>query len=724
VSRFPRLRRRPDHWSSPHERARHHAALRLDGPIGLAESTQLDEHLAACPACAAVASAYAAERDALQALRSSMPEPPRDLWARMAAALDQAAATTDARSGEDRPSTARNSAQGRRLPVGVLSGLAVIAIVMGVSTVSTGLLGKDGTIASLTASPLVGTVSSSPPSVEPSLPRPSPIAVALRQVRWVQSGADGTVAFNAAWIDQVCPVGSRAACVTITEPAGGRLPFDATPESIIAAPEQDQAVAVVRDATGAQRIVVVALPSADGPKGTPSPTPAPSATISGTATPSPVPTATPTVPPTSGPTTTPSPEPTSTPVNPATASPNPTPSDAPVETASAAPPVDPTTTPTASTESPPASPTATPAGVLSLADEIEVVGIADFSPDGEWFAYTATPADGSSGPDVYVWHVGDAETRQLTFDGRSTFASWAGGLLIVSRPVAEAAPDPEPGESPAPSSEAGSSADPAPSGTTSGSPEPFSPSPTAVSAAEPVSVAIDPITGVETVVGQIWRPAVDPSERWAIGFVGTITTGGNDSTWAPATGQLVLQAWTTPVVVPDPDGDADPHPSDDPSRSDDPGASADPGGSGSPAASIAPTTEPATSDAPDVTTPAPTPPSLAIPVVLAEDVLDFDVGWDDSGDWFAVWITDADDPTIGRLTLFRLDPETGAVDQPEGAPVDVPSLSGFVISEGRLAWATPPGQDGEGSHLQIVAWTDDAVGTIETEPGEALVLVR
>ena len=27
--------------------------------------------------------------------------------------------------------------------------------------------------------------------------------------------------------------------------------------------------------------------------------------------------------------------------------------------------------------------------------------------------------------------------------------------------------------------------------------------------------------------------------------------------------------------------------------------------------------------------------------------------------------------------------------------------------DGRLAWATPPGQGGEGSRVQIVAWTDD-----------------
>jgi hypothetical protein len=54
----------------------------------------------------------------------------------------------------------------------------------------------------------------------------------------------------------------------------------------------------------------------------------------------------------------------------------------------------------------------------------------------------------------------------------------------------------------------------------------------------------------------------------------------------------------------------------------------------------------------------------------------------------------------------------------------VASLPGFSIGEGRLAWATPPGQGGEGSRVQIVAWTPDNVGTVETAPGEDLIVVR
>ena len=101
----------------------------------------------------------------------------------------------------------------------------------------------------------------------------------------------------------------------------------------------------------------------------------------------------------------------------------------------------------------------------------------------------------------------------------------------------------------------------------------------------------------------------------------------------------------------------------------------------------------------------------------------FDVRWDESGEWVAVWVADAADPEVGRLTLHRIS-ESGELELPDDAPTGVPALPGFSIGEGRLAWATPPGQNGEGSRIQIVAWSDDGVGTVESAPGEDLVVVR
>jgi hypothetical protein len=89
-----------------------------------------------------------------------------------------------------------------------------------------------------------------------------------------------------------------------------------------------------------------------------------------------------------------------------------------------------------------------------------------------------------------------------------------------------------------------------------------------------------------------------------------------------------------------------------------------------------------------------------------------------------VWVEDRADPSFGRLSLYFVNPETGELVQPESAPRDEPALPGFSIGDGRLAWATPAGQGGEGSRVLIVAWTEDGVGTIETAPGERAVVVR
>ncbi len=65
---------------------------------------------------------------------------------------------------------------------------------------------------------------------------------------------------------------------------------------------------------------------------------------------------------------------------------------------------------------------------------VTVVGrAAGYSPDGAWFAFSARPADGSVGPDIYVWHVGDPLAVALTADHASVFASWVGNQLLGSR---------------------------------------------------------------------------------------------------------------------------------------------------------------------------------------------------------------------------------------------------------------------------------------------------
>jgi hypothetical protein len=265
---------------------------------------------------------------------------------------------------------------------------------------------------------------------------------------------------------------------------------------------------------------------------------------------------------------------------------------------------------------------------LAIISGVKVVGqSAAYSPDGAWFAFTARPTDGSEGPDIYVWRVGDQIANPVTSDHASVFASWAGDRLIGSRVATTA------------------------TGITT------------------QSFFIDPDSGDQSAIdGSVWRPAVDPDEHWAVTWDGTVTIGQDNKTPVVGDGSLVLR------------GFSDAHGVDT---------------TGKPAA-----------------------------VVAKGPFVEFDVRWDETGSWLAVWVADGSDPSIGRLSLLQLDPTTGELDRPHGAPRDMPALPGFSIANGRLAWATPPGQGGEGSRVQVVAWTDDSVGAVESGPVENVVVIH
>jgi len=260
---------------------------------------------------------------------------------------------------------------------------------------------------------------------------------------------------------------------------------------------------------------------------------------------------------------------------------------------------------------------------------VKVVGqSASYSPDGSWFAFSARPSDGSTGPDIYVWRVGDELAREITDDHSSVFGSWAGNRLVGSRPRS-----------------GGGSADIA-----------------------PTSFVIDPATGKETAMdAPVWRPIVDPERRWAVAWDGTVRVDSDTHIAAPDKGKLVLRSYSRSGGV--------------------------------------------ASDGPRE-------------VVADGAGSDFDVRWDETGTWLAVWLADTTDPSIGRLSLVHVDPVSGALDRPHGAPQDVTARPGFSIANGRLAWATPPGQGGEGSRLQIVAWSDDSVGAVESGPITDVVVIH
>jgi hypothetical protein len=602
VNPLGRGTRRADEWTSPHERARARAAQRLDWELDDDETAWLEAHLDECSRCQAAADEYSEIRDRLRTMRLATPEPPRDLWARTAAAIER----------EAERSHGRRSASPRRFPVGALSGVLVIAVVMGATLLSNLPLTDPVTPVDEGSFALASTV---PSTVGPGA---TPIAVVAGDVQYVRRDPNGRYDFNVTPVDEVCADDSDAGCPLAEEARATALTFEADPKSIIGSPDDNQAIIVTgTDGSTATDVYVMSLPTDQQPA-----TPAPSV-LAATASP-----------PGSDPPTESEP-----PID-TSASTEPTESDVastavPSDDPTTAPPSDdPSAEPTiASSAEPEVSPAveATPMPEPSaIARDLIVAGdTAAYSPDGTWFAFTARPSDESHGSDIYLWRVGGDAAQPVTTDHRSVFASWIDGRLVGSRP--EVALDD------------GDEAD-----------------------AE--SFLLDPETGVMTpLAGAGWRPVVAPTGAYAVTWNGTVIGRDGGRQIGFGSGRLELAAW---------DGLNGP-------------------------------VEPA-----DAT------------LIGPDDPAPFDARWDETSDALAVWVRDPANAQLGRLSLYFIDPRTGQLDQPKNAPRDVPALAGFSIGEGRLAWATPPGQGGEGSRVLIVAWTDDGVGRIESAPGDQLLVIR
>jgi hypothetical protein len=672
TSRF----RRRQSWDSPHDRARARAAERLWEVLPAGEAEWLDRHLSECRDCRAVADSYEAQRLELRGLRDRTPVPPRDLWARTAAAIER----EDARRRPSlRPDPAPRMPLLRRkrpspVPLGAISGLLVVAVVVGVS-----LLGGRAT------QPQLPTLQPTPPQVAVTLPPfqttgPSgtPIVVAAADVGWMRVGPNGQIEVFFSPIDQVCADTEGPDCAPIDEasPRSGAI-ADAPPEAVVKSPD-DKSLIVVQGPTdnGAGKVIVVPVPTAPG--STPEPT--------ATTTPTPVVTATPPVESATPGVETPTP-----PVESATP---------PVETPSA-----PVETPTPSLVSQSQSPLT---GPLEIASGVIVVGqSAAYSPDGAWFAFSARPTDGSQGPDIYVWRVGDPVALPITADHRSVFSGWLDGQMIGSRAVVvETVPE----VSPVPTDASPVPADASPT-PTDGSPAPAEASPVPLLDLRPEAFLLDPATGAETPLPEapFWRPSVDPIGHWAVYWDGTVSLADNGLEWRAGAGQLVVGAWPpVPAEPPVAEGSQPP-------------ASETPA-SGSPDTSpVSPAVSP---DDSATASSSPSPEPTAAPQVLDTSAIrDWDARWDEAGTHLAIWIADQADPTIGRLSLYVFDPATGTLDLAEPLLSAKPALPGFSISSDRLAWATPDNQDGEGSHVEVLAWKGHDSGQVQSAPGDDQVVV-
>jgi hypothetical protein len=492
----PRLRREP--FAADHTRARELAAQRVDGPIGPDDAGWLNDHLAWCGPCRAVAVEYDEQRLALRALRFDQPVPPRDLWARTAARI------------EVEPARRRPASRGRRSGIGVyasLTGALVVALVVGTVVIDRVLPPLDNT-------------------TKGDEPIPTPIDLVAGEIQVLGHAADGSLEIGSKYLDQLCPVGADACGLpnTLDVTKLGSLGSVGQVDAIVS-PDRGQLVVVER---GAQASTVYVLPLKHGAS-TGNPTPGESAAASTeTATPTAEPTETARATPdetgspdATDPASTGSPEVTETPSNDASgspdasesASPGPDTSEEPAtsEPASAEPTetATPTENPTPdatpdetaeATEAPPSvEVTPRPDGAVEIASDVVIVGsAAGYSPDGNRFAFSARPSDGSAGPDVYVWRVGDRKAKAVTDEHDAQLAGWIGDRLLVSRVVD----------------------------------------------GEPTTAILDLADDTERVAGDgaMWRPTMGP-RKVAAWWDGTVRLADDGMTWVPDRGRLILGDW-------------------------------------------------------------------------------------------------------------------------------------------------------------------------------------
>jgi hypothetical protein len=194
----------------------------------------------------------------------------------------------------------------------------------------------------------------------------------------------------------------------------------------------------------------------------------------------------------------------------------------------------------------------------------------------------------------------------------------------------------------------------------------------------PMSFLVDPATGDESPLSATpaWRPVVDPSGRFVVFWSGTLRYDASSLSWIPAEGKLSLAPWHTFA---------------------------------SPNAVEVPAVPLLAGDADGAPTGA------------------WDARWDANGAHLAIWVADNADPAIGRLNLLTIDAEAATLGPPQLLLQDEPALPGFSIDGDRLVWATPPGQNGDGSRVQVLAWSGDNAGQIVSEPAngdDALIVVQ
>ncbi len=718
MSGLQRAMRHPDRRSDAHARARALASDRLLVPLPDEDAAWLQAHLGACASCRRMADSFTADSTKIRALRGELPVPPRDLGARLSRALDV----------EVRRAVRQDAARGRVSLVGsppfTLAGIAIAAALAVVF------------LPLVTAGLGIGNRSTAPGPLDNGGPGATPMVVQTQLVSWVQREADGTYVLTSAAIDRVCPGLDASACGTLDGGARSIVALGLQPSAVVLQHNGTSAVLVSRNALYAfsvpreVRVTRTPAPSSSIPTpGALSPTPAVTGVGATPPAATPVPTGSPTARPTRSATpsapasvTSPSGNP-QTPVAVSPSSPTSSPSGAPAASV----PGSGVPTPAASVVSlPPASPAPSAAVTTAIIEGVVLVGAPPaYSTDGQWVAFSARPSDGARGPDIYVWHVGDTKARQLTTDHASVFSAWSVGQILgsavlpagsptsdasavrivvpespvpapsapgspVVEPSAAISPSPEVSPSaaasasrtrvkpsasaqpsatrlrPASTTRPSAGASPGTSPSVSSSPE----APSAPPGSPVTSFLLDPSSGAVTPIARpaVWRPVVDPTNRSVVFWSGEQLLDPATLTWVPTNGRLVVADWQALV-------------------------------------------------GPGDVTATPLPGSAGLTGVTG-----WDIRWDPSGRHLATWIADATDSSMGRLSLFAVNAD-GSVGQTLLS--DIAALPGLSLGNDRLAWASPPGQNGQGSTISVYAWSDAGAGSMygAPDPGSDPIVV-
>jgi hypothetical protein len=648
-----------------HARFRELIGQQMDLPLHLDEAWQLSVHLSRCAACRAVEREYREQRRALRRLPAA--PVPRDLWARTAAALDREIAGGYNPRPVGRPSADRRSSADRRAPADRRSRSGTRRQPVASIGVSLAVFGAAALLA-MTQWPITDRPS-------PTRLLPTPFAVPGYALAYISAGPQGMSIYRTS-VDHACPV-SAADCVNEPRTSSAMsLSYRIEPSSLALSPSGRQLAITGRDSDRASVFAIVLIPELEeGVVVSPTLSPAtPAARSSGQAS---------------------------------------QPSAAP----------DPRVDPSIGAS---AAPGLT---VVAILEGAQGVGAPPaWSADGQVLAFSAMPADGSSGPDLYVWRPGDTLAQRLTSDQSTYFASWSDTRIVVSRVTA-----PEIGLAPV-----------------------------------PVTMVIDPATGEEREIedAPLWLPKVNQPGSHAIAWHGRLAWRG--SVAVAEAGALYAVDWAAidPYAGAQDEADgaepdpilplAEPSPvlSGAPSREPSDGAS--PTGAqltAPPVPSvmltlppmIEPTTEPdGESDDPAVESPAesgdpavespateqtPPPPTprgwLAAHLEAiesdrdpsAQPVLDWEARWSPDGQLAGLWIADAPGSSWGRLAVLSLDPSVNrlVVDQPMLGPTL--ARRSFTLSGDRLAWVAPADHSPEGE-LRVTTWGPDGFGIVRLEAPE------